>query len=561
MTHSTRISAPDLRALIDRPSRELAILDVSEEGRFGERHLLHAVNVPYSQLEVVVGPLVPRLATPIVLIDHGAQVAERSAKRLAALGFTDVSILDGGVDAWAAAGFALFEGVYVHSKAFGEWLERASATPSITARELHERSLGGLRTVIFDPRTVSEHASRHVPGAVAVPGQELLKAFDGLVPSPDTLVVVACGGRTRGIVGAQTLIDAGVPNRVVALDGGNHGWQLAGLSFERGLREAPLRLSAASATVAVERASQMRKRFAIPSITQAEVEARLARPVSIDRTTYVLDVRTPEEFDAGHYEYAHSAPGGQLVQATDRWLATRGATVVLVDDDGIRATPTALRLRQMGWDAHVLTTVARSPGWTKPGTQASGDTPVGVATVVPDPDRAAYVSRLRGSIPRYLPEIGVTEARIWLDAGATGISFDSSGDYLERHPAGFLWANRVEVAHLIDALRAGRRFVLFSGDTASAQLAGLDLLEGLPQAAQGRLAVLAGGMQAWTGAGLPVERADPGSLDRVRRIDHLYWLHRRRQGDQQEMREYLAWEHSLLARIDQSGEPFPAWPQ
>ncbi|NPT39547.1 rhodanese-like domain-containing protein [Paraburkholderia xenovorans] len=560
MTQPKSISAQVLRALIDCPPHELAILDVSEEGQFGERHLLHAVNVPYSQLEVVLGPLVPRLATRIVLIDHGARVAERAAARLSALGYTDVSVLDGGIDAWSDAGFALFEGVYVHSKAFGEWLERVHKTPSITAQDLYARSQAGQCTVIFDPRTVAEHASRHVPGAVAVPGQELLKAFDDLVPSADTLIVVACGGRTRGIVGAQTLIDAGVPNRVVALDGGNHGWQLAGFPFERGLREVLPVQPSASVTAALERADRMRERFAIPSTTQAEVEAWLTGPDSAGCTTYVLDVRLPDEYETSHYVHAHSAPGGQLVQATDRWLATRGARVVLVDDDGIRATPTALRLRQMGWNAYVLSVVTASGDWAVPGTRESVGIP-GCAVGLPDPDRAAYVGSLRGPAPRYLPEIGPVEARAWLAAGATGVSFDRSADYLEQHPAGFQWANRADAGHLVDALLTGRRLVLFSVDTAAAQLAGIDLLEAVQPEVGGRLAVLAGGMQAWIEAGLPVGRADPDSLDRVRRIDHLYWLHRRRQGDQQEMREYLAWEHSLLARIDQSGEPFPAWPQ
>ncbi|MGS0897540.1 rhodanese-like domain-containing protein [Burkholderia stagnalis] len=559
MIQLSRISAQVLRALIDRCSDELAILDISEEGQFGERHLLHAVNVPYSQLEVVVGPLVPRLSTSIVLIDHGKQVAERAAARLAAIGYTEISILDGGIQVWAEAGFALFEGVYVHSKAFGEWLEHRYATPSITARALHARSESGQSTVIFDPRTVAEHVSRHVPGAVAVPGQELLKAFDRLVPSPDTLVVVACGGRTRGIVGAQTLIDAGVPNRVVALDGGNHSWQLAGFPFEQGLHPFSSARYSKAGTAAFERASRMRERFAIPSTSQAEVETWLSATGSAGRTTYVLDVRTPEEYDAGHYVCAHSAPGGQLVQATDRWLATRGARVVLVDDDGLRATPTALRLRQMGWNASVLTIAAGSAGWTPPHPDECGSTPK-IESGLQDPDKAAYVERVRSLAPRHLPEIGPAEARAWLDAGATGVSFDSSDDYLKRHPNGFQWANRADIGHLIDALRAGSRLVLFSEDTAAAQLAGIDLLEAAQPAHQ-RLAVLAGGIRAWIDAGQAVSHADPDSLDRIRRIDHLYWLHRRRQGDQQEMREYLAWEHGLLVRIDQSGEPFPAWAQ
>jgi rhodanese-related sulfurtransferase len=558
MNQIAYLSAPSLRALIDCPSAELALLDVSEEGQFGERHLLHAVNVPYSLLERFVTPLVPRLATPIVLIDHGANVAERAATRLASLGYSDLVILTGGVDAWAAQGYALFEGVHVHSKAFGEWLERACDTPSISAADLHSRMLAGEPTVVLDPRTTGEYAARHVPGALSAPSQELLKMVDSTIHSPDTLVVVACGGRTRGIVGAQNLIDARVPNRVVALDGGNHNWQLAGFAFERGLTGRPP-ASASHHADAATRAASMRERFEIPSVTVEQVESWLTGKSSLAQTTYVFDVRLPDEYAAGHYRHAKNAPGGQLVQATDRWLATRGARVVLVDDDGVRAVPTALRLRQMGWNAQVLTvnpTTGSSPDSSTTDNPATGE------VHIPDPDKAAYVRRLSGTVPRVVPEIRPHDARAWLASNAAGVSFDPSSDYLERHPAGFEWANRVNLDHLVERLRGGQRLVLFSSNPDAAHLAGSDLLDAVRlTAADGRLAVLSGGLEAWIAAGWPVSRADPDSLDRSSRIDYLFWLHRRRYGDQQAMRDYLAWEHALLGQIEASGEPFPSWPR
>ena len=55
-----------------------------------------------------------------------------------------------------------------------------------------------------------------------------------LAPDPDTLVVVNCAGRTRSIIGCQSLRNAGIPNRVVALKDGTMGWDLAGFECERG---------------------------------------------------------------------------------------------------------------------------------------------------------------------------------------------------------------------------------------------------------------------------------------------------------------------------------------
>ena len=67
-----------------------------------------------------------------------------------------------------------------------------------------------------------------------------------------------------------------------------------------------------------------------------------------DRTLYVLDVRDPAEFRAGHRPGSRNAPGGQLVQATDNWVGVRNARIVLVDDTGVRARMAAAWLRQMG---------------------------------------------------------------------------------------------------------------------------------------------------------------------------------------------------------------------
>ena len=72
------------------------------------------------------------------------------------------------------------------------------------------------------------------------------------------------------------------------------------------------------------------------------------------RTTYLFDVRTPEEFEAGHLPGARSTPGGQLVQETDHVASVRGARLVLADDDGVRANMSASWLAQLGWEVYVL---------------------------------------------------------------------------------------------------------------------------------------------------------------------------------------------------------------
>ncbi|HXL48507.1 MAG TPA: rhodanese-like domain-containing protein, partial [Xanthobacteraceae bacterium] len=232
------LSAPALKAMLaDR--HELALVDLREELIFAQNHLLFARSAPLSRLELNFTRLVPRRGTRIVLCDDADGLVERASAILARAGYTNLHALAGGVAAWAKAGFELFSGVNVPSKAFGEFVEHAAATPSISAEELarlmHERS----DFVVLDSRPFDEYQRVSIPTAVNVPGAELVLRVRDLATSPETTVVVNCAGRTRSIIGAQSLINAGVPNKVVALRNGTMGWTLAGLACESGKTRRP----------------------------------------------------------------------------------------------------------------------------------------------------------------------------------------------------------------------------------------------------------------------------------------------------------------------------------
>src|SRR4051812_13653054 len=318
---------------------EIAFLDVREEGQHGEGHPLLAVNVPYSRLELLICELVPRRGCRVVLLDDGDGVADKAARRLTALGYGGLHVLQGGVDAWSAAGYPLFPSTNVPSKAFAEIVEHELGTPAISAAELNRRRRAGEKIIVLDSRPLDEYARFHVPGALPCPGAELTLRFADLVPDPDTVVVVSCAGRTRGIIGAQSLITAGVPNRVMSLEGGTQGWRLAGFELERDTPGGLRPVSAEAAVAARQRAEAVAARFGIRFIHAATLNTWQAE--AQNRTTYLLDVRPPDEFAAGHLPGSVSAPGGQLVQAIDRWVGTRGARLVLVDDKAVRAVMTA----------------------------------------------------------------------------------------------------------------------------------------------------------------------------------------------------------------------------
>ena len=120
MAHARFMTPAELQNAF-HDGREIALLDVREDGEFGEDHLLFATPLPYSRLELGIGTLVPRKNARIVLCDDGASgVAQRAATRLSALGYTDLTVLDGGTRGWKTAGYILFKGVNVPSKLFGE---------------------------------------------------------------------------------------------------------------------------------------------------------------------------------------------------------------------------------------------------------------------------------------------------------------------------------------------------------------------------------------------------------------------------------------------------------
>ena len=345
------VSPQELHALL-LGADELAVLDLREQGTFGEGHILYASCLPLSMLELRVWRLIPRRGVPIVLCDGGEGLAERGAARLAELGYTDVRMLAGGVPAWVAAGHTAFSGINVPSKAFGEWVEHEFGTPSVSAEELKAMMDRGERVVVLDSRPMDEFRVMSIPGGVCCPGAELVHRVGDAAPDADTTVVVNCAGRTRSIIGAQSLINAGIANRVTALRNGTMGWHLAGFELARGREDRPPPRGDAWRAGSERAAVRLADRFGVEYVDPATLAAWRAEAER--RSLYVFDVRSPEEYHEGHLADAVHAAGGQLVQATDEYVGTLGARIALVDDDGVRATLTASWLRQMGWEAYVV---------------------------------------------------------------------------------------------------------------------------------------------------------------------------------------------------------------
>jgi rhodanese-related sulfurtransferase len=498
---------------------ELALIDVREELTYSENHLLWARSVPLSRLELRFGRLVPRRSTRIVLCDDTDGLAQRATAVLARDGYSNLSYLDGGVAAWAAAGFELFSGVYVPSKAFGEFIEHACDTPNIGPEELNKLIESRADMVVLDSRPFDEYQRVSIPTSTNVPGAELVLRVRDMAPSPETLVVVNCAGRTRSIIGAQSLINAGVPNKVVALRNGTMGFTLAGFSCERGRENSAPGVSDQSLGWAKDAAAKVAKRYGIERITRDILEKWRADET---RTHYLLDVRDPPEYFAGHVAGAVSAPGGQLVQATDLYAGTLGARIVLVDDAAVRAVMTASWLKQMGWqDVFVLAETGAETGM--PAAPVIGDAPPS-SSHIDAKDLAALLEH---------------------DA-ATVIDLSLSPNYRKGHIAGAWFAIRSRLVRALPKIAAKGELVLTSEDGVLAGLAVAEatMLTGRP------VRYLEGGNAAWQAAGLPFSSKPHMADDPVD-----VWLKPyERAGDTTgAMNEYLSWEVDLVARIERDG--------
>lgn len=512
------VSPAELRGMLN-DGDELALVDVREELIFSQNHLLLARSVPLSRFELKFAQLVPRRATRIVLCDDDDGLASRAAAILSRNGYSQLHVLAGGVAAWADAGFELFSGVNVPSKAFGEYVEHVSGTPSVGAAELEELLRRGADVVVLDSRPFDEYTRVSIPTATNVPGAELVLRAREIAPSPKTLVVVNCAGRTRSIIGAQSLINAGLPNQVVALRNGTMGWSLAGFACERGeSRRAPA-VSAQTLDWARKAARQVAKSCGVGRIDRSTLEAWRADAA---RTLYVFDVRDPAEYEAGHLPGAISAPGGQLVQATDQYVGTLGARIVLVDDAEVRAAMTGSWLRQMGFaEVLMLAEAGTEKGW--PETPA-----LETATC---PDAALGCAAL---------------VELLADNAATVIDLSLSRNYLAGHIPGAWFAIRTRLAQALKKIPLHGVPVLTSEDGLLAKLAVAEAVEALARPVR----FLEGGNAAWRAAGKAFS-SEAKMADEA--IDQWRKPYERGGDTAAAMRDYLAWETDLLPRIARDG--------
>ncbi len=515
-------------ALLEK--REIAFLDVREEDPHAQAHPLFAANFPLSRIELDAYSKLPRRDVQIVTLDEGdvdliESDAMLAARCLVALGFSRVAVFVGGVRAWQAAGGELFRDVNVPSKSFGELVEAKRHTPSLSAPEVKALIDQQADVVIVDARRYDEYNTMSIPTATSCPGAELVLRIAELAPRPETQVIVNCAGRTRSIIGTQSLINAGIPNKVSALRNGTIGWTLAGQVLDKGETRKFKDVSEHTRLTAAERARSVAERAGVKRTTWVAAQAWQAQA---ERTTYFFDARTPEEYATGHIAGFRSTPGGQLVQETEMVAPVRGARIVLVDSDGVRANMTASWLAQMAWDVYVLTDLpaqifAETGQWVAA---------LPKAPVVPSITVAELAAALRDELA---------------DNKMIVIDLSKHAQYVQGHIPGAQYVLRSQFKQALSVLPQAPAYVLVCPD---------GLLSGYAHAEIAALlnapvSVLVGGTHGWKVAGQPLEKGATALLSEP--IDRYKRPYEGTDAPREAMQAYLDWEFGLVAQLGVDG--------
>ncbi|MDE2802974.1 MAG: rhodanese-like domain-containing protein [Chloroflexota bacterium] len=490
---ASNVTPAELDALL-RGATPFALLDVREAGEYNSTHIPGSCWLPRRRLEYQLLDSVPYAAVPVVLCDDDGRRATLAARTVEEMGYADVRVLEGGINAWVNQGFSTEWGMNVPSKDFGERIEIQNHVANISADELHSRLADGRPTVILDSRTPEEYRRFAIPGGRSVPGGELaLRITDIAQDLPDdAAVVVNCAGRTRSIIGARVLQRMGIPN-VYALTNGTAGWTLAGYELERGADRVDLPQPSDEGVRAAEAyAARLAEEDGVRYLDIGGLQEQLAAQTS--RTVYFIDVRTREEYLAGHIPGFRWVPGGQAVQRTDDVAVVKHAAVVFCCDGVSRATQTASWYRQMGIE-DVFVVEGGVNAWTGAGNALEEGAPE------PSP---VGVEGARAAVPV------VTAEGLAAMEDAIVLFVDTSQDFAAGHVPGARWIARgwLELRIGDHGIERDAPIVVTCVDGRASALAGVTLY-GLGYT---NVSFLEGGMASWRDAGLPVERGLTGVM-------------------------------------------------
>lgn len=381
---------------------------------------------------------------------------------------------------------------------------------------------GGEDIVILDSRRFDEYRTMSIPTATCVPGAELVLRAGHLASDPNTRVIVNCAGRTRSLIGAQSLINARLPNQVAALRNGTIGWLLARQKLDHGQDRTCRETPDAAREVAARRAKAVATRVGVKHLHLDDIDGWDRQR---GRTTYFFDVRSFEEYESGHLAGFYPIPGGQLVQETEMYAPTRGARIVLADNDGVRANMTGSWLAQMAWEVHVLEDLP-AEAFSEAG-----------AWQAPRPDLPEHSAITASELADLLEG----------DDPPAIIDLAKHAAFKKGHIPGAFYLLRSRLEEDCAKLPVAGRYVVTSPQGELAALAAPDLSKMLKR----EVLVLSGGTAAWAAMGQRLEGGEDNlaspPIDRYRRP------YEGTDAPRAAMQAYLDWEFGLIEQLERDG--------
>jgi rhodanese-related sulfurtransferase len=511
---STTIAPRELRALM-AGDELFALIDVREWGEFSLEQILGSRCVVRGSLEKYLPFLVPNADVTLVLVCNDGRRSRLAAATAESLGYHNVTLLAGGLDAWKEGGGETYSGWSLTGKDYGERLLVEEQLPEISVQDLHARIAAGAPVHILDSRPRSEFRASHLPGARSAPIGQLPFEITDLVSDRQTPVVTNCAGRTRSIIAAHLLRRMRIANPVYALRGGTGAWRIAGWAkeLETGGEALGPPASERSRAAAEELASRLAREDQIVLLRAEELRAQ----INAGKLTYVLDVRLAEEYAAEHIAGARLCPGTQVQFAVDALVGVANATVVTACDGRVRATVAASILKGMGY-RNVCVLDGGIADWKARGFAVESGPPVEIDYGQPG-WLARFLQDWPASLgaPRELSVRGLDAARSRVRrvasrdlAGLAGsptpvkiIDVRSAGEFAAGHIPGALWLSRgwLELKIEVEVPDRSAPVVAYCRRGVESVMAEATLFD----SGYTNVAALEGGFESWRAASQPVE--------------------------------------------------------
>ena len=495
-------------------NKEIAFIDLREISQHSDGHPFFSISIPYSVFELNLEVLVPNKKTRLILIDNNNEISSYASDKAVSLGYLNIFVVDGGITGWTREGFSLFDGINVPSKTFGELIEKKFHTPSITAKELYQKQTKNENYVIIDGRPFDEYTKMSIPKSICCPNAELALRVPFYVSDSNTEIIINCAGRTRSIIGAQTLIEFGIKNIVKALENGTQGWFLSDLNLDHNKDKI---LDILPDDLEIKKLKEQilnlinKKNIKIIDIPQAQelIDDKNA-------STFVFNVT--DNPGKKIISKIPNVPGGQLVQATDKYIGVWNSNVILIDDgDLIRAGTTAMWLKKMNFNVYVLNN--------------------GVLEASKLKFRQHYNHK-----ENTLDIINLND--LIRSKDCTLFDVRSSQDYLDVRLKNSLWLNRSEIFE--KNIHKNKNIIIIADDLRKAFLIAKDIQH---QNQNCRLQVY-----KWSKDDL-VKQPDVfdyriKKMVKKKRIDFNFHTYKRHEGSKDHAEQYLKWETNLVDKMD-----------